>query len=59
MLCLYLETLIVGHTFCSMLGILNRLTLEKELHNFMTNYNGFWTKMYTHKPNIIKNKNNP
>jgi len=38
---LYLDTLIVGHTFCSMLSILNELTLQKKLH-LMTN-NVFWT----------------
>ena len=29
MLGLYLDTLIIGHTFCSMLSILNELTLQK------------------------------
>jgi len=35
MLHLYLDTLIIGHKFCSMLIILNKLTLQKELQNFM------------------------
>jgi len=29
MLGLYLDTLIIGNTFCSMLSILNELTLQK------------------------------
>ena len=36
MLGLYLDTLIVGHKFCSMLSILNVVTSQKELQNFMT-----------------------
>jgi len=28
MLCLYLDTLIIGHIFCSMISILNELTLQ-------------------------------
>ena len=38
MLGLYLNTLTINHKFCSMLSILNELTLKKELPNFMTNY---------------------
>ena len=43
MLGLYLYTLIIGHKSCNMLSIINKLTLQKELQNFMTN-NVFWTK---------------
>ena len=34
-LCLY--TLIIGHKYCNMFSILNKLTLQKELQNFVTN----------------------
>jgi len=37
MLGLYLYTLIMGHNSCKMLSILNKLTLQKELQNFVTN----------------------
>jgi len=37
MLGLYLCTLIIGHKSCNMLSILNKLTLQKELHNFVKN----------------------
>jgi len=37
MLGMYLDTLIIGHTFCSMLSILNKITLQMELQNFMAN----------------------
>jgi len=43
MLGLYRDTLLIGHRFCSMLSILNELTLQTELQNVMTN-NMFWTK---------------
>ena len=43
MLGLYLDTLIIGHKCCSILIILNELTLQKELQNSMTN-NVFGTK---------------
>ena len=35
----YLDTLLIGHTFCSMVSILSKFTLQKELHvqHFMTN----------------------
>ena len=33
----YLDTLIIGHQFCSMLGMPNEITLQKELQNIMTN----------------------
>ena len=36
MLCLYLDTLLIGYNFCSMLSILIKSTLQKELQNFMT-----------------------
>jgi len=41
------DTLIIGHTCCSMLSIFNELTLLKKLQNFLTN-NGFWTKQVKH-----------
>jgi len=34
MLDLYLYTLIIGNKACNMLSILNKLTLQKELHNY-------------------------
>jgi len=37
MLGLYLYTLIISHKSCNMLGILNKLTLYKELPTFVTN----------------------
>jgi len=37
MLGLYLYTLIIGHNSVNMLSILNKLTLKKELQNFVTN----------------------
>jgi len=43
MLGLYLYTLVIGHKSCSLLSILNKLTLHKELQNFVTNH-VFWTK---------------
>ena len=43
MLGLYLCSLIIGHKSCNMLSILNKLTLRKELQNFVTN-NVFWAK---------------
>ena len=42
MLSLYMYTLIIGHKSCNMLSILNKLTLPKELQNFVTI--SFWTK---------------
>jgi len=36
MLGLYLDTLIIDNKFCNMLSILNELTLEKDLQNFVT-----------------------
>ena len=33
----YLYTLIIGHKSCNMLSILNKLTLQKVLQNFVTN----------------------
>jgi len=43
MLGLYLYTLIIGHKSCNRLGIRNKLTLQKEFQNVVTN-NVFWTK---------------
>jgi len=44
MLGLYLYTRIIGHKSCNMLSIQNKLTLKKELQNFVTN-NVFFDKM--------------
>jgi len=33
---MYLYTLIFGHQCCNMLSIPNKLTLQKELQNFVT-----------------------
>ena len=43
MLGVYLYTLIFGYKYCNMLSILNKLTLQKELQNCVTN-NVFWDK---------------
>jgi len=51
MLCLYIDTLIIGHKFSNMLSILNELTLQKQLQNFVTN-NVFLTKKQNTKSNI-------
>jgi len=57
MLGLYLDTLIIGHTFCSMLSILNELTLQKGIAK-MTN-DGIWTrKVKQHQHNKVATKNN-
>jgi len=40
---LYLYTHIIGYKSCNMFGILNKLTLQKELPNFVTK-KCFWTK---------------
>ena len=37
MLGLYLYTLIISHKSCNMLGLLNKLTMYKELPTFVTN----------------------
>jgi len=47
MLRLYLCTIIIGHKSCNMLSILNKLTLQKELQNFVTN-NVFLDKKLKH-----------
>ena len=43
MLGLYLYTLIIGHESCNKLSVLNKLELQKELQNCVTN-NVFWDK---------------
>jgi len=43
MLGLYFYTLTIGHKFCNMLSILDKLKLQKELQNVVTN-NVFWDK---------------
>jgi len=47
MLGLYLYTLIIGHKSCNMLSILNKLTLQKELQNFVTCHRVFGQKVKT------------
>jgi len=37
MLGLYLYTLIIGHKSCNLLSIVNKLTLQKEVLNIVTN----------------------
>jgi len=37
MLGLYLYTLMISHKSCKMLSILNKLTLQKDFQNFVTN----------------------
>jgi len=36
MLGLYLYTLVISHKSCKLLSILYKLTLQKDLHNFVT-----------------------
>ena len=59
MLDLYLYILTIGHTSCNMLSIINKLALQKKLHNFVTN-NVFLDKKSenttTTKQNKIKHK---
>jgi len=51
MIGLYLDTLILGHTFCNMLSIINELILHKKLQIFVTN-NVYWTnKVKTQQQN--------
>ena len=47
--------LIIGHISFNMLSILNKLTLQKKLHIFVTD-NVFWTKKLKHNNNKIKHK---
>ena len=37
MLSLYLYTPIIGHKSCNVLSVLNKFTLQKKLHFFVTN----------------------
>jgi len=57
MLGLYLYTLIIGHKSVNMLSILNKLTLKKELQNFVTNNvfldKHFWTQQQQYKKSNI------
>ena len=50
---LYLDILIIGHKFCSMLSILKEMTLQKEWQNILT-INVFWTKENNHNNNNNK-----
>ena len=45
MLGLYLYTLIISHKSCNMLSILNKLTVQKKLQNFVT-HNVFLDKKH-------------
>jgi len=58
MLGLYLYTLIIGHKSCNMLGILNKLTLQKNFQNGIKN-DVFWTikKKHNNNKTKIKHKN--
>jgi len=58
MLGLYHYTIIIGHKSCNMLSILNKLTLQKKLENFVTN-NVFFDKKVktTTTKQKIKHKN--
>ena len=56
MLDLYLYILIIGHNSCNMLSILNKLTLQKDLQNYVTN-NVLLDKMYKHNNNKTKKSN--
>ena len=56
MLGLYLYTLIIGQKSCNMLSILNKLTLQKELQNFVTNNVLLGQKVKTHKKQHQKPK---
>jgi len=47
MLGLNLDTLINGHNYCSMISILNELTLQKEIANNYVN-NALWTRKLKH-----------
>jgi len=54
----YLYTLIIGHKYWNMLSILNKLTLQKELHNIVTNnVLFFFTKSKITTKQKIKHKN--
>ena len=44
MLGLYLYTLIISHTSCNMLSILNTFTLQKNFFLFTNTVMRFWTK---------------
>ena len=51
-----LDTLIICHKSCSMLSILNKLTLHKELRYFVTNHVFLDKKVKTQKPPNRKSK---
>jgi len=55
MLCLCLNTRIIGENVYSMLSILNDITLQKELQNFLQT-NAFWaTKVKRHQQDRLAN----
>ena len=55
MLGLYLYTLIICHKSCNMKGILNKITLQKKLQHFVTNY-VFWDEKKHNKKTKYANK---
>ena len=60
MLGLYFDTLIIGHTFCNMLRLLNKLRLQKELQNVVTKTTKTATKLkYKHKKTCQSRESNP
>jgi len=56
MLSMYLYTLLISHKSCKMLRMLNKLTLQKDLQNVVTN-NAFIDKKYKHNNNKTKKYN--
>ena len=56
MLGLYLYTLIISHKSCNMLGILNKLTVYKELPTFVTNNVFLGKKVKTQQQNKKSNR---
>ena len=60
MLGLYLYTLIIGHKYCNMLStvhcILNKLTLQKKLQNFVKKLCVLDKKIKTQKQQKIEHK---
>jgi len=58
---MYLDTLIIGHKLCNMLRILNELTLQKELQNFVTNlcFGDFFFYKIKHKNHCQSQESNP
>jgi len=57
MIGLYLYTLIISHKYCNMQSILNKLTLQKQLQNVVTN-NVFLDKKTNKNTTTTKQKIN-